>query len=49
MRKEHLNRFQMRAGHGKNMGGAFNQRGGQWLAAEVADINPFHFANLHGV
>jgi hypothetical protein len=39
----------MRAGHGKNMRGAINQRGGERLAAQIADIDALLFANLHCV
>ena len=37
----------MRAGHGENMGRAIDQRGGQWLAAQIANIDPFFRANLN--
>jgi hypothetical protein len=39
----------MRAGHGKDMSGAFDQRGREWLAPKVTDVHAFILANLHGV
>ena len=37
----------MRAGHGKDVRRAIDQRGRQGLAAETADIHAFLFADLH--
>ena len=37
----------MRAGHGKNVRRAIDQRGSKGLAAETADIHAFLFADLH--
>ena len=49
MWEEHVNRFQMRAGHGKNVRGAIDQRRSQRLAAESRDIHVFVFAHLHRI
>ena len=47
--KEHVDRFEMCAGHGENMRGAVNEIGRERLAAQIADIDPVRFANLHRV
>src|SRR5256885_16115023 len=44
-----MDRFQMRAGHGKNVRRAFDQIGAEWLAAKTADVHAFVLAYLHGV
>ena len=49
MWEEHLNSFKMRAGHGKDMRGAIDQRGRNWLAAKTADVHAFLFADLHRI
>ena len=49
MRKEHLDRFQMRAGHGENMRRALDQIGRERLAAQIADVHAVAFANLDRV
>ncbi len=49
MWKEHVNRFEMRAGHGENVRCAVDQIGRERLAAQIADIDPVRFANLHRV
>jgi hypothetical protein len=36
----------MRAGHGKDVRGAIDQRGGKRLAAETADVHTFLLTNL---
>jgi len=38
--------FQVRAGHGENVGGAVDQRGGERLAADAADVHAFLFADV---
>ena len=47
--KEHVDRFEMCAGHGENMGGAVNEIGRERLAAQIADVYAICFANLHRV
>jgi hypothetical protein len=49
LRKEHVNRFEMRAGHRENVRGALDQVSGQRLTAQVADGYAFAFANLNGI
>jgi alkanesulfonate monooxygenase SsuD/methylene tetrahydromethanopterin reductase-like flavin-dependent oxidoreductase (luciferase family) len=39
----------MRASHRENVRGALDQLGGQRLAAQIADVYAFAFANLDGV
>lgn len=46
MWKQEMNRFQMRAGHGKNMCRALDQCCGERLAAQMADIDSFSSADL---
>ena len=45
--KEHVDRLQMRACHGKDVGGAIDQGGSKWLAAQPANIHAFLLADLH--
>ena len=45
--KEHVDRLQMRAGHGKNVGGLINQGGSKWLATQPANIYAFLLADFH--
>ena len=47
--KKHVDRFQMRAGHGENVRRLFYQIRGERLAALIADIDAVGFANLDGV
>ncbi len=47
--KEHVDRFEMCAGHGENMRGAVNEIGRERLAAQIADVYAICFANLHRV
>src|SRR2546428_157766 len=44
-----MNGLEMCASHGKDVCGTFNQRTGQGLAAQIADIGPFFLANLDRV
>ena len=46
MWKEHVNRFEMRAGHGENVRRAVYQIGAERLAAQMADVYAVRFANL---
>jgi len=39
----------MRAGHGKNVRGAFDERSSERFAPEILNIDAFLFANFHGV
>jgi hypothetical protein len=39
----------MRAGHGEDVGGAIDERGGERLAAEAANVDAFLFANMDGM
>ena len=39
LRKEHVDRLEMRAGHGENMRRPIDQRRGERLAAQIADID----------
>jgi len=47
--KKHVNRFEVSAGHGKDVRGAINQIGGKRLAPLIADVYAIGFANLHRV
>ena len=49
MWKEHVDRFEMRAGHGENMRRAIDQRRGERLAPQIADIDAFSFQRGNGV
>ena len=49
MREEHVNRLQMRAGHGENMRGAIDQRGRKRLTAKLTDVHAFIFAHLRRI
>src|ERR1043166_1064176 len=49
MGEEYLDCFKMRAGHGKDVRSSFNQRTGQRLAAQVANVYAFDFTHLHGI
>ena len=44
-----MDRFQMRPGHDKDMRRALDQRRGQRLTAQTADVHAFLLTNLHGV
>ena len=39
----------MRAGHGEDVRRAIDKGGGKWLAADIADIDAFLFADVNGV
>ena len=49
MWKEHMNRFEMRAGHCENVRRAIDQIGSERLAAQIADVHAIALANLHRV
>ena len=47
--KEHVNGFEMRAGHGENVRRALDQIGRERLTAQIADVHAVAFANLHRI
>ena len=49
VREQHLDRLQMRACHGENMGGALDEHCRQWLTAQASNVYAFGFANLHRI